>query len=212
MGLPFTLEKLLDVFGKYNTAIWPMQVVAYVLAVAALLLAVKRTRYSTGIIGAILCFFWLWAGIGFCLLYFTKIYTLAYVLGVLSIIQAILFLAGVVKGRLSFHFQPNLYSIVGGVFVLYALAAYPLIGHAVGHGYPRWPPFGLVPCPTTVFTFGLLLWTDRRVPKHLLLIPLIDGIGGVGPVFLGLVEDAGLVIAAVLGTLMIVYRDRKGPY
>jgi hypothetical protein len=209
MGLPFTLEQLLGVFGKYNTAIWPMQVVAYLLGVAALFLAVKRTRYSAGIIGAILCFFWLWAGIGFCLLYFTQIYNLAYVLGVLSIIQAILFLAGVLKGRLSFRFQPNLYSIVGAAFVVYALAAYPIIGHAAGHGYPQWPPFGLVPCPTTVFTFGLLLWTDKRVPKHLLLIPLIDGIGGVGPASLGLVEDVGLVIAAVVGTVMIVQRDRK---
>jgi len=29
LKIPFTVEQFFDVFGTYNTAIWPMQVVAY---------------------------------------------------------------------------------------------------------------------------------------------------------------------------------------
>jgi hypothetical protein len=29
MTIPFTVEQFFDIFGTYNTAIWPAQVVAY---------------------------------------------------------------------------------------------------------------------------------------------------------------------------------------
>ena len=31
MNLPFTVEQFLDVFAQYNQAVWPIQIVAYVL-------------------------------------------------------------------------------------------------------------------------------------------------------------------------------------
>ena len=63
--------------------------------------------------------------------------------------------------------------VVGGLFLLYALAIYPLLGWLSGHTYPRSPSFGLTPCPVTIFSVGLLLWTTGRVPKYLLVIPNI---------------------------------------
>ena len=39
MRLPFTVEQFFDVFEAYNRAIWPAQVLAYVLGLAAIVLA-----------------------------------------------------------------------------------------------------------------------------------------------------------------------------
>jgi hypothetical protein len=67
-----------------------------------------------------------------------------------------------------------------------------------------------VPCPTTIFTFGLLLWTERAVPKYLLVIPLLwTVIGSSAAWLLGFWEDLGLLVAGILSGGMIVYRDRR---
>jgi hypothetical protein len=209
MNLTLTLPQLLAVFERYNLAIWPMQVLAYVLGLVALFFALKPSRYSSRIISGILSFLWLWTGIVFFPLYFGPIYTPAYGFGVLFIIQGLVFLASVLKPRLSFGFKGDVYSIVGLLFILYAMIGYPAVGYFLGHIYPHTPPFGLTPCPGTVFTFGLFLLTDKKVPKLFLIIPLLWALGGVLPVSVGILEDVGLIISGVLGTAMIVYRDRR---
>jgi hypothetical protein len=60
-----------------------------------------------------------------------------------------------------------------------------------------------------VFTSGLLLWTDRRVPKYVLVIPLLWSLGAVLPISLGVVEDLGLLLSGLAATAMILYRDRR---
>jgi hypothetical protein len=57
MRIPFTVEQFFDVFGTYNTAIWPVQVLAYVLGIVALALAFRESKLSTGIVSGILAFF-----------------------------------------------------------------------------------------------------------------------------------------------------------
>jgi hypothetical protein len=88
------------------------------------------------------------------------------------------------------------------------MALYPIIGGLLGHGYPRSPSFGVAPCPTTIFTFGLLLWTSVRVPIYVLAIPLLWSlIGFSAALWLGIREDIGLPIAGVLSTALLVWRD-----
>jgi hypothetical protein len=210
MNMMLTLEQLLSTFENYNLAIWPMQILAYFLGISALFFAVKRTPYSGKIVLGILSFFWLWTAVGFFLFYFGPVYSPAYAFGGLFIIQGVLFFADVVKPRVSFGFRGDLYSIVGVLFIAYAMIGYPVVGYFLGHRYPQSPPFGLTPCPATVFSFGLLLLTDKKVPKLLLVIPLLWAIGGVIPVSVGILEDVGLIIAGVLGTALILYRDRDG--
>ena len=62
MNIPFTAEQFLEIFEKYNLAIWPMQVIAYLLSIAAVLLAIKKIRYSDRIISAVLSCYWVWMG------------------------------------------------------------------------------------------------------------------------------------------------------
>ena len=113
----FPLEQFMEVFEKYNLAIWPMHVVAYTLGIAILFLVVKRTKYSSQISAAILSFLWLWTGIVFFLFYLSPVSTPSYFFGGLFIIQAILFLGSVIKPRLSFGSQLNVYSVVGILFI-----------------------------------------------------------------------------------------------
>ena len=44
MNIPFTVEQFFDVFRTYNVAIWPAQVVAYLMGVIALALSARKTH------------------------------------------------------------------------------------------------------------------------------------------------------------------------
>jgi hypothetical protein len=210
VGLPFTIEQFLGIFEKYNLAVWPMQIVLVLIAVLTLILSLKKISYSDKTISIVLGFFWLWIGIVYHLAYFTAINEAAYLFGVLFIIQGLIFLfAGGIKSKLSFKFQSSFHGLIGSLFILYALVIYPILGNSFGHVYPKNPTFGL-PCPTTIFTFGLLLWTDKVVPKYVLVIPLIWSIIGFSAALsLGVKEDFGLLIAGILGFILIFLRDRK---
>lgn len=210
MSLPFTIDQFLGIFEKYNLSVWPMQIVLVLIAVLALFLSLKKISYTDKIISVVLGFFWLWIGIVYHLAYFTTINKAAYFFGVLFIIQGLIFLfVGGIKSKLSFKFQSSSYGFIGSLFILYALIIYPVFGYFLGHVYPRNPTFGL-PCPTTIFTFGLLLWTDKIVPKYVLVIPLVWSIIGFGAaLFLGVKEDFWLLIAGVLGFVLIFIRDRR---
>jgi hypothetical protein len=84
----------------------------------------------------------------------------------------------------------------GVIMILYAMVVYPLLGFLFGHSYPAAPVFGVAPCPTTIFTFGLFLCTVRTVPKSILIIPLIwSVIGFTAALHLGIYEDVGLLAA-----------------
>jgi hypothetical protein len=208
--LPFTVDQFLGVFERYNQAIWPMHIVAYILAIGVIFLAAKKTRYSDQIISVVLACFWAWMGIVYHLMYFSAINGAAIGFGILFIVQAILWLVfGVIRPKLSFQLDTNPYALTGVVLIVYAMLVYPLIGTLLGHGYPRSPSFGVAPCPTTIFTFGLLLWTTARVPKIVLIIPFIWSLLGFSAaVSLGIREDLGLLLAGVLSVVLLLWRDR----
>jgi hypothetical protein len=209
MSLPITFKQFLELIANYNQAVWPMQIVAYILGIAALFFAFKETKYSSRIISAILAFFWLWVGIAFSLMYVSKIWKLNIVTGILFIIQAILFLiVGVFKPNIPFRFRPDVYGVIGIIFIAYAIIGYPIIEYFLGRSYSQFLYIGIVPCPTTVFTFGLLLWMAKKLPKYILIIPFIISLDGILAIPLGVYEDIGMVIAGLLGTFMIIYRDK----
>ncbi len=89
MKLPFTIEQFFEIFAQYNRDVWPMQVVIYILAIAALVLALRETKYSNRVISTILAFLWLWIGLVYHLSYFSTINGAAYVFGGLFIIQQV---------------------------------------------------------------------------------------------------------------------------
>jgi len=128
----------------------------------------------------------------------------------LFILQSLLFFVlGVVKSKLTFKFKTNIFGITGILFILYALIVYPILGYIFGHIYPEAPTFG-APCPTIIFTFGLLLLVPVKIPKYLLIIPLIWSlIGFSAAVNLQIKEDFGLVVAGIVGTILIFVKDKN---
>lgn len=207
---PFTAEEFLALFEAYNTAIWPAQIVAYILAGAAVALAVKRTPVSGRAVGAVLSFFWLWIGIVYNIIFFTRLTGAGFGFGALFIAQGLMFLGvGVWKDRVNYKVGADIYSFAGGIFILYAMVIYPVLGAMFGHSYPRCPVFGVTPCPVTIFTFGILLLAARRVPWFLLVIPLVwSAIGSQAAVYFAVREDFALPAVGVLGTVMILLKNR----
>jgi hypothetical protein len=205
--MPFTAEQFFEVFTSYNQFVFPMQFVLVWAAFAAVLLAVSRKPVADEIISGILAFLWLWAGIVYHLVFFTRINSGAYIFSAMFIAQGIFFFhQGVVKKQLSFRIKPDFYGLAGAAFIAYALVIYPVIGLALGHIFPASPTFG-VPCPTAVFTFGLLMWTDRKMPLYLLILPLLWAIvGSTATWYFGVAEDFGLPVTAVIVAFFIFQR------
>lgn len=209
MNLPFSREEFFHVFEQYNEAVFPMQIVLNLMAIICLLLIWKKNRYSDQLISTILAGLWIWIGIVYHIGYFASINKAAYLFGSLFIVQGILFF---VMGSLKklIHFTPiwNNYTYIGSFFVVYGLVLYPLLGYFLEHRYPENPTFGL-PCPTTIFTFGLLLWADPKLPKYLLIIPLLWALVGFNAALsLGVREDIMLLIAGLIGTGLIYYHSK----
>ncbi|MEZ2277487.1 MAG: DUF6064 family protein [Microcoleus sp.] len=208
--MPFTTEEFLRVFDKYNQTIFPMQFVLTLVGIVAVGLAVSRKPFANKTISGLLVFLWLWAGIIYHLIFFTKISPPAYVFGALFVFQGLLFLyEGVVKNSLSFRASQKFYGILGAIFITYALVIYPLIGYALGRTFPASPTFG-VPCPTTIFTFGLLLWTDKKVSSSLLIVPVLWSLVGTSAALsFGIKEDFGLLVAGTIGTASIIWHNLR---
>ena len=205
------LVQFLRMIAGYNTTIWPLQLVAYALGVAVVILALWRPRRSDPLISIILAVFCLWVGVVFNATYFARGSRMAVALAVLFVIEAVILVwSGAVSRRLLFRVRADAYGVVGGVLVFYAMVGYLGLEYLLGRGYPRSLPFGLVPCPTVIFTLGVLLWSRPRLPKSVLVIPAVYALTGVAPVSKGIVEDVGLVVAGVVVTIMIVLRDRPG--
>lgn len=170
--LPFTTEQFLDLFEVYNQSIWPAQLIAYLLGVFVLFLTIGKTSVSGRFILLILGIFWIWIGVFYHILFFSGINPAAYIFGSFFILQGILFISlNSTVNKLRFVFRKDIYGLIGGLFILYAMILYPILGHIFGHVYPQSPVFGVAPCPTTIFTFGLLLWTIGKIPYWLLIIP-----------------------------------------
>jgi hypothetical protein len=211
MQIPFTIEQFFAIFGSYNKAIWPSQIGAYILGIFILALALRENELSSRIIPGILALFWIWMGIFYHIVQFSVINPAAWIFGIVYILQGLLFLLiGTIHGRLSFRFLLKPLPIIGGCFILYAMVVYPLLGLSFGHSYPRAPMFGVAPCPTTIFTFGILLWATKSVPAFLLVIPLLWSVVGMSAaVNLRVPQDYGLVVAGVLGTALILIGNRR---
>jgi len=63
--LPFTREQFLAVFVAYNEAVWPVQVLAYVLGLLMAVLIIRPSAQRNRVVAAGLAAMWLWTGVGY---------------------------------------------------------------------------------------------------------------------------------------------------
>src|SRR5574338_139529 len=122
---------------------------------------------------------WLWTALAYHLAVFASVTRSAIVFAALFVVQAALFVWLALRHR-SVVFRPRLdgRGMVGAALIAYALVGYPMVSGLVGHDYPAAPTFG-VPCPTTIFTLGLLAWALPGLPRRVLVVPVLWALVGV---------------------------------
>ena len=205
--LPFTVDDFFSVFAAYNRAIWPAQVVAYALGLVALAAAWKGGVWGRRVAAIVLGVFWLWNGAIYHFAFFAQINPAAYAFAALFLMQGLLFLcvAGVASDRL-FPNPPTAgwrRSVALGL-IAYAAVVYELLSHLQGHGWPHAPILGVAPCPTTIFTIGILILLGQPQPIWLVAIPLVWAvIGSTAAVLLAVREDLALLAAAILAAALL---------
>jgi hypothetical protein len=204
--MPFSLEMLLDYFAVYNERIWPLQFLGYVAGLLPLVPLFRPGKAWNRVVTGVLALLWLWVGLVFWLQAASQM-ALLYAPTVLFAVQGALFLNALARDRIAYGQARRVHTAVGLAFIAYALVGYPLVGLWVGHTYPHTALSPLFPCPVTILTFGVLLLA-RRVPRHLLVIPTFWALSGAFWFYLGMVEDAGLVIAGVVGVILLAARER----
>lgn len=210
LALPFTVEQFLDVFRRYNTAVWPAQwaLLAIALVIAGLVYRdrPKDHRWVHGLLAVL----WLWMAFAYHIAFFASVNPAAMAFGAAFAVQGVLFAWYALHTRAG-HVRTHSGAAghLGVVLVAYALFVYPALGYLFGHRYPASPTFG-VPCPTTIFTLGVIVWWGRSIPLALLVIPLAWSIIATSAATsLGMTEDYGLPLAAI-ATVIAVIVARRG--
>ncbi|HET9386098.1 MAG TPA: DUF6064 family protein [Gemmatimonadales bacterium] len=203
--LPFSRQEFLDVFGRYNGAVWPAQLLLYALALVLVARILRREPLTGGFV--LLAALWLWMGVVYHLMFFSAINPAARLFGIAFIAQAVLLLSLERPGSME-EGTPAARS-TGKVLIAYALFGYPLVGYLAGQRYPEMVTLGL-PCPTTIFTIGVLLVAVRRPPTWLLAIPIAWAfIGTFAAISLGMPQDYGLAIAGLAAAVRLLPRPSR---
>jgi hypothetical protein len=206
--LPFTREQFFEVFAAYNQAIWPAQVVAYLLAGACLLAVLVNRRFARKFSLAVLAVLWVWTAIAYHWLQFATVNPAAVAFAILFLVQAIvLALFATRRAEAEVEISPRR-RWSGWTLIAYATVVYPLLGLLSGHVYPATPTFGVTPCPLVIFTFGLLLIMRSRLRWSLLIIPVVWAvIGGSAAFLLDVPQDWALPIAAGIAVWIALRRS-----
>jgi hypothetical protein len=205
MAMPFTFEAFFEVFARYNTAVWPLQWVLLACGVGAAGAAVSHRLAWQRAALLVLAALWLWMAVVYHLLFFSRINPLAFVFAAVFVLQAVLLVW--TAWRWKQENAPASWGTSATAFslVLFACVAYPLLGYSWGHRFPAVPTFG-TPCPTTIFTLGVLLLLPRP-PLLTFLVPMLWAATGTSAALhLGVPQDFGLPAAALLAGLAIFYR------
>ena len=209
MNLPFTSEQFFELFRDYNLFVWPIQFVFYVLVIVIFYYIFKSSLKGSRVILFILSFLWGWMGIIYHLSFFSVINKAAFIFGLLFVIQGVFFLLSIVFNHyFLFSYRSNLYGITGAFLIIFSVLIYPILNIAAGHQFPASPTFGL-PCPTTIFTLGLLLLNEKKNPLFILIIPLLwSVVGFTAALTLGIYEDISLLIAGILSFILVIKKNR----
>lgn len=208
MQLPFTSEQFFDVFERYNTDLPYSATVLGSIAAAIIGLLFARTAFATRAVMLLFGLLWAWTGIVYHILYFTSINPAAYIFGSLFVLQAVLFIQEAIRTRsCCIGLSRDAATGTAAAMVIYAVLVYPLIGHALGHEFPRTPTFGL-PCPLTIFTLGVLTSAGRNIRWYLLAVPLAWALfGSSAAVLFGIWQDIAMAVAA--SSTLVIYLTKQ---
>lgn len=207
MNTPFTEQQFFEVFAQYNAAVWPWQLVLTAAAAGVAIFAWRRPQLVARVVPFFLAMLWVWSGVAYHFAHLSRVNPAAWLFGGLFVLQGMLWIWATRYRRLAFATDRSAAWTVGAVGIAYALVIYPLLGTLLGHGYPSSPTFG-APCPSTIFTFGILLWTAGTVPVRLLIIPTMWAVlAAPAAIGWGVLEDVAMPVTAVMTVVILAIRN-----
>ncbi|MFO8146039.1 MAG: DUF6064 family protein [Gillisia sp.] len=208
METPFTTEQFFEVFEKYNSAVFPFQLIILALGFASVFLIPWKKNLKNSLIAGFLGLLWLWIGIVYHTAFFTAINKAAYAFGGLFIIQGIFFFIELFRKKLEFSFTGQLREYIGSFFILFGLILYPIISYLLEGSFVRTISLGL-PCPTTILTFGFLMLTNTKLAKYLLIIPTIWAIiGTAAAINFDVYQDYFMILSAIIADFYLIKRKK----
>jgi len=217
--MPFTADQFFAVFARYNTATWPAPIALFGLGLAiGIVTLATRTphRDRERAIGLALAGVWIWMALVYHWMFFRAINPLAPAFAAIFLAEAVALGWLAVRHPADRLCRTNgvgrTRGIVSAVLLGYALVLYPAVGVLVGQRYPALPSFGL-PCPTTLFTLGVLIRSPRRIPWLVYVVPTVWAVIATGAaVLFGVVEDFVLLPAVGLAlALNTRWTSRSAP-
>jgi len=209
MKMPFTTDQFFSIFEKYNSTIFPFQLIIITSGVIGLFLLQSNLSIKNKLIGSYLGLLWIWIGIAYHLSFFTEINKAAYLFGGIFILQGILILKNtLIKETLIFSSSLKVKECIGYFLILFGLIIYPAIGYFTEGSNSRIIALGL-PCPSTIFTFGFFLLTSPKFPKYLLIIPSLWAILGLSAAInFKVYQDFMILVAAIIADFVLIARNR----
>ncbi len=91
MELPFSHNEFLDVFGAYNSVLWPVVAVLWAVTAGFTLRWMRKGRMDGRGLFALLAMHWGWSGIAYHWFFFRAMNPAAALFGALFVVQAALF-------------------------------------------------------------------------------------------------------------------------
>lgn len=177
----------------------PMQIVLNAIAVICVVSIFSASARASRLISAVLAVCWWWLAVAYRFVFASSSsVAAAWLLAGGTFAGGLAFAwFGVLTGRLQFRTTVRWRGWVGGALIVYALLAYPALGHLAGHRAPYEPMLG-APAPTTIFTVGVLLFAVHPVPRLVFMVPAVwAAVGSITALLLRVPEDLALLVAGV---------------
>jgi hypothetical protein len=157
---------------RYNHDVWPLHVASVAVGVALAIAFVRPNRVLMRLGTAFLGVAWLWIAWAFIWERYVTINWAATWLAAAFAMQGLLLLiyAATGFGTQTQERQPIANVAGAGLFFVFALAVYPLVGPVMGRGWPAAEIFGLAADPTAVATLAWLAPVPGGARKWWMLV------------------------------------------
>jgi len=208
-------EEWLSIVTAYSTAIWPSQIIFYIMAILITGLCLfKPGRNLNSVMKIYFMTAFAWNG---SLWFFILAKDMAgesygnYFFGAIFMVVAALFVVDIFKQKMHFVFPSGGWRKYVTLSLVILVFCYPLFGIALGHDFGRLMYPGTYPCPTTALGIIFLITALPQVDKgiyFLLLLLAIPFTPFIQILRYRVYEDAILFVIGVYGLILYLRGKR----
>jgi hypothetical protein len=208
------MNTLLGYFESYNKRIFPLQIVMAVIAIGLVGSVFFVPGVTTTILlNAFLSITFGWIGVAFLFLMGDmkqRIPFVPYATAATYLPLVVIFIIDIFSKQAAYKIPLPGWRLDVSLFIMFwGIILYPLSGYVIGHRYPRVPLFGAMPCPTNIFTIGMLtaFASNSLEITALFILSSMAIIGAVKAAILGydgerIREDFALLVSGLYGLMI----------